>query len=138
MDAVSLASLERLVAIAGPSLLQYVSDSSPWTTDRTQAACVQILELAAQERHSVTHILRYLQKHHVRPRVLGSYPAHFTMMNYITIDCLLPRLIADEEKNLADIDRLLAATTDEEARSLIEAHRDLKRRQLQTLRELKI
>jgi hypothetical protein len=136
MDAGSLAVLQRLIALGGRSFLQYVSESSPWTTDQTEHALAQICALAEEERGAVTRLVRFLQRKHARPIVLGSYPAHFTMMNFMTVDWLLPKLRADAEKQVAEIEKGLAAATDEEVRTLTQEYLEMKRRHLQTLNEL--
>jgi hypothetical protein len=136
MNIASLSALERLVALGRRSLLQYISESSPYTTDKTHDALTHILAMAQEERDAVGKLIRYLQKKHVRRIVLGSYPSHYTMMNFITIDCLLPRLIAAEEVQVAEIERCLASAADEEIRTMIQAHLDMKRRHLQTLKDL--
>ena len=136
MDAHSLALLRRLIAMAGRSLLQYVSESSPWTTPASQEAFTQIIALAQEERDAVSKWMRYMQKHHQPRVVLGSYPVYFTTMNYITVDHLLPLLIAENTHNLSELDRILVQESDEEVRTMIQAYREMKQRHLQTLKAL--
>ena len=136
MDAGSLALLHRLIALEGRSLLQYVSDSSPWTSGKTQGALKEIFILAKEEQEAVSKLMGYLQKIHVRRMVLDSYPASYTMMNFVTVDFLLPRLIADNEIQVAEIERRLASVADEKIRSMIQGHLDMKGRHLQTFKDL--
>lgn len=136
MDAASLVPLQRLIAIGRHSLLQYVSESSPFTTTDTREAFTQILALAEEERDAVSKLTRWLQKKHLRLIIGGSYPAHFTQLNFITIDYLVPRLIEDDARHQAEIERTLTAVTDEEVRTLIQAYLEMKRRHLHTLQDL--
>jgi hypothetical protein len=132
MDA---ALIQRLIAMGRHSLLQYVADSCPWTNDQTRVEFAHVLTLADEERGAIGRLIRFLQKKHVRPLLLGSYPAHFTLMNFVTVDFLVPKLIEENEKQVADIEKCHAAAHHEEVRTAIEQYLDVKRRHLQTLKD---
>ena len=136
MDASSLNLLQRVIALGARSLLQYITDSSPWATERTHEALTDIFAMARQERSEVGSLIRYQLKHHISPGPLESYPAHFTLMNFVTVEYLLPKLADDASAQIAEIEKSLNAVEDEEVRSLIVSYVQMKQHHLQRLQEL--
>ncbi len=136
MDALSQHSLGRLIAIGSSSLLQYFGQAVPWTTRESTGTIDKILALAKEERDETAQLTRWLQKRHVRLAAGASFPSHFTTMNFVSVDYLLPKLIAECTKEIADIERLLDQMDDEEIRRLASRYLDMKRRHLQTLQSL--
>jgi hypothetical protein len=133
MDAGSLSLLYRLASMGAYSLLQYVGQSFPWSGDKSLLMRTQILTMAGEERDSAAQLVRILQKKHVPLRVKGGFPSHYTSGNFVSIDYLLPKLIAEHVKEVAEIERELPKVADEEARILAQAYLDMKRGHLQTL-----
>ncbi len=133
MDAGGLTLIQRLIALGKRSLLQYVSDAAPFTNEKSRDLCAAIFVAAAEERDAIASLLRVLQKQHIRPVVVGSYPAQFTLLNFVTIDSLAPKLSAEIELHLSELEKRLAATDDEETRGLVEPFLAMKRRHLQML-----
>ena len=127
--------LQRLIAMGRHSLLQYVAESCPWLSDQTRGEFADVLALAAEEQAAIGKLIRCLQKKHVRPLLLGSYPAHFTLMNFVTVDFLVPKLIEENAAQVAEIEKCLALATGEETHAAIQLYLDLKGRHLQTLTE---
>jgi hypothetical protein len=136
MDAGSLASLQRLIQMGARSLLQYFSESCPFASDQTRHELTHLMAAAEEERNAVSKLVRFLQKKHKQTAVLGNYPAYYTTLNYLTVDTLPPRLIEDDEKHLAELDKTLLTVSDEDVYHLIESYRDVKRRHLQSWKEL--
>lgn len=135
MDAGSLSVLSRLAAMGAYSLLQYVGQSVPWSADGKVAARGRILALAEEERTAASQLVRTLQKKRSPIRMMGGFPSHFTSGNFVSIDYLLPKLIAEHEKEVAEVEGLMPKIADEEALRLATAYLDMKRRHLQDLRE---
>jgi|ERR1051325_5866796 hypothetical protein len=136
MDAAAATLLFRLIALGTRSLLQYVSESVPWSADSSHAALETVKSIAREERDEVDSLTRFLQKKRIRIPSAGSYPSHFTTTNYVAVDYVLPKLIAEDEKEIAEIERQLHPLNDEEARRLAEAYLAMKRRHLDALRNL--
>jgi rubrerythrin len=136
MDAGSLKLIHRLISMGSSSLLQYVSEAAPWSADGSHAALDRVVTMAHTERDEVTRLVRLLQKKHLPLAVTGSYPSHFTTMNFVTLDYLLPKLISEHEKERAEFESQLHTLDDEEIRKLVQTHLDMKRGHLQTLKEL--
>jgi hypothetical protein len=136
MDAGSRDRFCRMLALGGSSLLQYVSESSPWSLGADHAALDKVRALAAEDRAEITRFTRWLQKKHERVPSLYSYPSHFTTMNFVSLDYLLPKLLAENTHQIVEIERLLNEMDDEEVRTLTAGYLDMKKRHLETLREL--
>ncbi len=126
----------RLIALGKGSLLQYVSESVPWSKPGAASALEKIVALANEERDEVARLTRWLQKKHVKSPSFGSYPSHFTTMNFVTVDYLLPKLIAENTRELADIERIAASADEDEDHQLVQAYQEMKRRHLQSLQDL--
>lgn len=136
MDAGSFTLLSRLIAMGSGSLLQYVSESFPWSADPAHAAVNGVLAIAREERDEVTRFTRVLQKKHLRLPPMGSYPSHFTTINFCSLEYILPKLIAEHQKEIAEIETRLHEAGDEEVLALAAGYLDMKRRHLQTLQGL--
>ena len=129
--------LAQLVALGSSSLLQYVSQSGMWAAaPAAKSAMANVLSLAAEEREDTTRFTRFLQKKHIRLPPLGAFPSHFTTMNFVTVEYLLPKLISEHIKENAAIERLVNRISDEEIRAMAQGYLDKKCRHLETLREL--
>jgi hypothetical protein len=135
MNPTSVALLHRLMAMASTSLLQYVHEAVPWSTNSEQAAVDNVRHLAEEERDFIARLGRFLQKRHVGVPKLPSYPSHFTTVNYVSIEFVLPKLIAEIERELAILRGWLAAADEDEARAQLQHYADMKERQLQSLKE---
>ena len=135
MDAGSLRLLHRLIVMGSRSLLQYASESVPWSAQASKPALAHILTIAQEERDAATKLMRFLQKKRLRLLPLGSYPSHFTTGNFVSVDYLLPKLIAEHEKETAEIETLVSLAEDEEMRTVGQNYLDMKRRHLQSLKD---
>ena len=136
MDADGFTLLSRLISMGSSSLLQYVSESFPWSADPAHAALDTVMTLARVERDAVTLITRHLQKRHLRLPKFGSYPSHYTNINFVSLEYLLPKLVAEQEKEIAEIVSRLLREEDEEVRRLAQSFLEMKRGHLQSLQEL--
>ena len=128
--------LDEVVRRESRSLLQYLTDSYPWTRAGADEALGKVRELAHVERDAVGGLRRFLtRRQHVVP-VMGSYPASFTTMNFVSLDYLAPRLIEDQRRLLAALERDRAALADAEARAELDRLLDVKRHHLHALEAL--
>src|SRR5207253_7769221 len=62
IDPVTQAVLQRIIRREGRSLLQYVSESFPWTAPGENGAVVRLREIAAEENNSTAALVRYVSK----------------------------------------------------------------------------
>jgi hypothetical protein len=136
MDAGSLTLMHRLISMGATSLLQYASESFPWSADPAHAAVLRVREMAGAEKAEVIRLTRYLQKKRISQPPRASYPSHFTTINFCSLDYLLPKLIAEHESQVAELESKLRLTEDEEIGKFAQAYLDMKRDHLQALRGL--
>lgn len=136
IDAVAEELIQRQIARDGRSLLQYVGESAPYTPARSEQAHVRIAELAREEQEAIGRLIRFLQRHHVSPPVLGAFPSHFTTINFVALDFLLPALLKEQKFAVTDLEHSLAALPESETRHLLWGYLEMKRRHLNAFEEM--
>ncbi len=136
MDHATAALLQDLVKKEGRSLLQYVSESYPWTPRNGHNAVPAIIAMAEEERDAAAALVRLLVKNRMQPPYLGAYPMNFTTMNYASLDFLIPQLVKFEAKRIAELEKEVHVVSDEESQHLLQHLLALKRRHLTTLTAL--
>jgi len=136
MDTSTAVLLQGLVKKEGRSLLQYVSESYPWTPRKSHEAVSAIIAMAHEERDAAASLVRHLVSHRVQPPYLGAYPMSFTTINYMSVDFLVPQLVEFEKKRIAELEKDVLATSDEEAKHLLQHLLQMKRQHLTTLTSL--
>jgi hypothetical protein len=136
IEAQTLSVLQEIVRRESRSLLQYIHDSYPWTPSAERTALTQIRDLAKHQQERAAALARWLErKKHFMP-YLGSYPSAFTTINYVALDYVIPKIVADEQNGLALLDADLAVLHDSEALALVGAVAAKKRAHLKILEEL--
>ena len=136
MDAATRALLENILRREARSLLQYVSQSFPWTTADEEQALVRLQELVREQSRAVGALSQfYARREHTVP-YLGSFPSSFTTINFVSLDHLLPLLAEAERQSLEQLERDVTKLTDPEAREVVQKMVELKRSHLSTLKTL--
>ena len=136
MDAATARVLQELVRKEGRSLLQYVSESFPWTTPKNLHVLPVLVDMAKEEQEGAAAIVSMLLKNRVRPPYLGAYPMSFTTINYMSLDFLVPQLIDFENRRIAELNKDLTIVQGEDAQHLLMALLEIKERHLLTLTNL--
>jgi hypothetical protein len=133
MDAALGARLQQLIRSESRSLLQYVSESFPWTTAHDQAVREALQRFACEETEAIARLTRQLTKHHVTQPFQGSYPMSFTTVNFCSLSYLLPRLIDDQKARIADVERVFHMLEGGEIKDLLAQLLVLKKQHLSQL-----
>lgn len=128
--------LHDVIQREGRSFLQYVSEVDPFTDARTERAWPILLELARQERAGVQELVALLFKNHRRIPPLGSYPIHFTTVNFASLEFLLPRLIRDLEARRNELEAVANDLEQGPVRFHLLGLVETKKKHLDTLRQL--
>jgi hypothetical protein len=136
IDAVAEELIQRQIARDGRSLLQYVGESAPYTPARSEQAHVRIADMAREEQEAIARLIRFLHHHHVSPPVLGSFPSHFTTINFVALDFLLPALLKEQKFAALDLERALAGLPESETRHLLWGYLEMKRQHLHAFEEM--
>jgi hypothetical protein len=136
IDAATQAFVQNLIRQLGRSMLQYVTESFPWTTPANHALLKDLAAMALEERHMAGELTKLLLRHHGRAPFLGAYPMSFTTINFVALDHLLPRLVSFEEARVADLESEVERILHEETRSVVRSLLDMSRRHLARLKDL--
>jgi rubrerythrin len=118
------------------SLLQYVREAAPYTSVADRPVRDRILHLAADESKHLDALAERLEVHRIPLPNLGSFPAAFTDLNFVTVRHLLPKLVAEQKADVARLEADAAACTDVVAKAAIEALVGVHRGHLKELESL--
>jgi hypothetical protein len=133
MNAATVALLQEIVRRESRSMLTYVGEAFPWTSSRGADALARLKEIVATHNNAVAALGQYLTKLRQPLGYLGSYPSNFTTINFLSLEYILPKLVASERANVAALDRDLHSISDKDARAQIEKLLDVKKKQLEKL-----
>jgi hypothetical protein len=136
MDPQTTARLHDLVRRESLSVLMYVDEAYPWTTARDSAALPKLKGLIAEEKKALTALGRFLVRRRVPLAALGSFPTGFTTINFLALEHLIPRLVDQERRSIADLEGDLKAIADADARARVEQLLAVKRKNLPLLEAL--
>ena len=132
------AILQGIVRRESRSLLSYIGDSFPWTTGAGGPALDTLGQVVRDECDAVSALGRYLIRQRAPVPYLGSYPANFTSMNFVSLEYLLPKLVQSQKELIAALEVDLRQVEAGEPRTQVEALLAVKRRTLATLEGLTV
>ena len=112
--------LQDVVRRESRSLLLYIGDSFPWTTNDHAPDLVTLKNLIVREAAAISVLGKYLVRKRITPPPYGSYPANFTSCNFIDIAYLLPRLLTAQEQAIAALSADIALIHDAEAKKQLQ------------------
>jgi hypothetical protein len=118
------------------SLLQFVGEAYPWTRPDEHKALEQLRKVIAEEEQAAVRLTGFLQRRHIPVPYPGSYPFSYTSLFFVSLDFLLPPLLEEQRKTIAELETDLAKVGDAGARQQVQQLLDVKRRHLKTLEEL--
>ena len=118
------------------SLLQYARGSAPYATGADRTILDSVMRIATEEATDLEAFGELLDKNRITLPYLGSYPMGFTDLNFVTIRHLLPKLIAEQKRDLAKLEAEIPEYTDVIARAAMQRLAELHRRHLKELEAL--
>ncbi len=136
IDARTQAVLQDLLRRESLSLLQYAGEAFPWAKSEDRATLDRLKQVIAEDKASIAGLGRFLARHRILPGYLGTYPMSYTSLGFVSLRFFLPRLLQEQRRAVADLERDLAAVTDPEVKAQLEGMLEMKRRHLATLEEL--
>jgi hypothetical protein len=136
IDAHTQSLLQDILRRESRSVLMYVAEAYPWTTSTQTKTLTALQQLIAEEREAITNLGRFLVRQRIPLPFLSSFPSHFTTINFLALDFILPRLLEYERRSIADLERDVVGLKDSAARAEVEKILTLKRRHLPQLQEL--
>jgi hypothetical protein len=136
IDVATQQVLQAAVRRESRSLLQYVSEVYPWAAPEDEDKLPRLQKLMEEDRQGTAALSQYLYKQHCPPAYLGGFPHSFTGLGFISLAHVLPLLVEDQRRHIADLERDLAAVKGEGPRHQVQKLLDMKRRHLAALEEL--
>ena len=136
MDPLSLRLVNDTIRRESRSLLQYVTDAFPWITPQEQTALVKLRDVVKEQKAALAGLGSVLYRRHLALPYVGTFPADFTTINYVSLDHLLGLLVEFEAKGCALLEQAIGQVSDMEANDLLKKYLELKRRYLQSLKTL--
>jgi hypothetical protein len=136
IDPHSQTLLQDILRRESRSVLTYVAEAYPWTSSTQTKALTALQHLIADEREAIACLGRFLVRERIPLPFLPSYPAHFTTINFLALDFILPRLIEHERQSIAALEHDLVAIKAPEAHAEVEKLLSLKRQHLPQMEEL--
>lgn len=102
-DAQTNAALNDLLILANRSLLQYAMECWPWSDSDNSKEQQAITDMAGEQQAVVARIAELLD-HRQQSIDFGTFP-DWSELHFVSLDYLLTKLIADEEKLVAAVDQ---------------------------------
>lgn len=118
------------------SFLQYVREATPFAGPEDRPVLDRVRDLAAAEAAALDGLGEYLDRNRVPLPHVGAFPTAFTNYNFVAVRKLIPRLVDDEARGLAALQRAAAALPPGEARTWLEKLAESKRMHLTELEKL--
>jgi hypothetical protein len=113
--------LNHLVIDLGCSLLQFVSEVSPWTPAAASAARDTLARAVQLQRQHIEQLTELLNDRRW-PIDFGIYPAAFTDLHFLALKALLPRVIDNQKALIAELDEAVHTCIDDaEAMDILNA-----------------
>jgi len=130
--------LNRIVIDLGQSLLQFVGEVSPWTPANASAARETLERTVKQQQQHVDQLVELLNDRG-QPVNFGVYPADFTDLHFLALKSLLPRIIANQDAILVELDEVVHTCVDDaEALAMLNSVLDGERNIAAALKAVKI
>lgn len=136
IDAHTTTLLQDILRRESRSVLMYVAEAYPWTNGTQTKTLAALQQLIVDEREAIANFGRFLVRRRVPLPFSPSYPSHYTTINFLALDFILPRLLEYERHSLAALERDLTEMKEPTARAETEKLLALKRRHLAQLEEL--
>ncbi|HVS40002.1 MAG TPA: hypothetical protein VMS17_30870 [Gemmataceae bacterium] len=138
MDVRTQTVLQQAFQRESLSMLRYVGEAYPWADAAGGATLQRLREIEAEDGAETASLGRFLFRRHVSPSFSSTFPVGFTTINFLALGHLLPRLVADQRRAVADLERDAASVTDADAKAELEKLVAVKRLHLSELEGLKV
>lgn len=115
------------------SLLQYAREASPYTSVPDRPVRDSVMRIANEESAALQSFGEVLETSRVALPQLGSFPMNYTDLNFVTIRHLVPKLIAEQKRDVMKLESELPAFADVIVRAAMQKLVDLHQRHLKEM-----
>lgn len=113
MSAADARTLSEVLRRESRSFLQYVRDADLWAAPSDRKWVADLRHLAETEAASLDRLAAFLQSRRVPLPGARAFPQAFTAFNFVNVRSVLPRLVAEQERDVRELERDIATLTDE-------------------------
>lgn len=106
------AKLNELLIRLNRSLLQYVGESWPWIDSESPETLAELDGMVKRQQNDVSRLVQVLMSRRWAIE-FSNYATEFTDKHFLSLDFLLPQIVADEKRNKAVCDDALACCGEE-------------------------
>jgi hypothetical protein len=96
----------------GRSFLQYLRAADLWSAPADRALLTELHRFADTEAAALDRMAAFLQSRRVPLPSPGAFPQAFTALNFVAVRWVLPRLLAEQEREAAELEQDAAALAD--------------------------
>jgi hypothetical protein len=136
IDAATQKTLTDIIRRESRSLLQYVGEMFPWTTEQRQEAVGKLRQMVQEDYAAIAALSRSLAKRRVTPPFPGAYPMSYTGLGFVALDHVAPRLLEEQRRAVATLEAEVAVMKDADARAEVDKLLAVKRRHLPLLEQI--
>jgi hypothetical protein len=130
--------LHALVRRESRSLMQYVREVPLWVAGPDRETFGKLRALAGAELKAVDALGKLLLARKAALSFLGPFPSEYSSFNDMALKHLLPILVREQRKALADLEADLPHVADAEAAALVKGLVELKRQHLAELEAMTV
>jgi len=128
--------LQDLFRRENRSFLQYVNQATPWSSSGDRGLVEKLRSLGDEEMEALTDLAEWMDAKRIPLPYLGAFPTTFTNYNFVAIRKLMKPLIAEQMRELADLEAAYAAITDPAARATLATLVALNRRHVSDFEQM--
>jgi hypothetical protein len=136
MDACVQSTLDRVYRREALSFLQYVRQTTPYAGPADRPLAGRLREMAATEADALERFADWLEDWHMTRPQPGAFPSAFTNYNFVAVRKLLPGIVTDHARALAELERDLATLPPGGVRDQVEGLAAMKRMHLTELEKV--
>lgn len=131
----SAALIHGLIRKEARSLLQFVGEAFPWAGRAGEKDRASFLAIAKHEKNLLDDLSRWCQRNKLGAPALGSYPHEFMDSNFLAIDFLLPKIVDEQTRRLAEL-QWARLSIPEAFRSSYQRYVEVKAKHLERLKKI--
>ncbi|MGF1578236.1 MAG: hypothetical protein ACFCD0_02610 [Gemmataceae bacterium] len=129
--------LQNQIQRSGRSLLQYTTESFPYTSSSRDSEVVKkFTEMAEEETKQNAALATFLRANRYAAPHFGAYPMHFTTMNYLGIDRLLVLIAEHQTEDIKHLEAAIQEVKESEAKAPLRNALAAKQAHLKAIEEL--